>query len=215
MSTKALLARKMGMTQLFREDGRVEPVTVLQAGPCAVVQVKTQARDGYDAIQIGLDPVPAHRLTQAQVGHCRAAGVEPMRHLVEVRDPEPPAAGAELRVTTFAPGDLVDVTGRSKGKGFAGQHKRHHFGRGPVTHGSHNIKQPGSVGSVDAARTLRGLRMAGHLGDARVTVRRLRVVSVDEARNLLLVRGAVPGSRSGVVLVRASAARIRKPRGHH
>jgi len=215
VSVKALLARKLGMTQLFGEDGRVEPVTVLGAGPCQVVQVKTRTRDGYDAVQLGFDPVAARRVPRARAGHCRVAGLDPVRHLVEVRDPEPAPVGTELRVTTFAAGDLVDVTGRSKGKGFSGQHKRHHFGRGPVTHGSHNIRQAGSVGSVDAARTLRGVRMAGHLGDARVTVRRLRVVSVDEERNLLLVRGAVPGSRSGLVVVRASAARIRKPRGHH
>ncbi|HUY97300.1 MAG TPA: 50S ribosomal protein L3 [Verrucomicrobiae bacterium] len=215
MSVKALLARKVGMTQLFGDDGRVQAVTVLQAGPCPVVQVKTAARDGYDAIQLGFERVEPRRLTRARLGHVRTAGVEPVRHLREVRGPDSLALGSEIRVSVFSAGDVVDVSGRSKGKGFAGQHKRHNFGRGPVTHGSHNIRQPGSVGSVDAARTLRGLKMAGHLGDARVTVRRLHVVSVDEERNLLLVRGAVPGTRTGLVLVRASAARIRKPRGHH
>ncbi len=215
MSVKAVLARKLGMTQLFGADGRVEPVTVLRAGPCSVVQVKTRTRDGYDAVQLGFDTVDPRRLTRSRLGHCKAAGVGPVRHLVEIRDPEPDPVGTEVRVAVFSAGDLVDVTGRSKGKGFSGQHKRHHFGRGPVTHGSHNIKQPGSVGSVDAARTLRGLRMAGHLGDSRVTVRRLRVVSVDPDRNLLLVRGAIPGARTGMVVVRQSTARVRKPRGHH
>jgi large subunit ribosomal protein L3 len=200
--SRGILARKVGMTQLFTERGTVVPVTVLEAGPCRVVQRKTTAVDGYEAVQIGFGDRSPRRTTKPLVGHLRRAGLRPMRHLVELRDAGEATVGQEITTEIFAAGDRVDVTGVSKGKGFAGQHKRHHFGRGPVTHGSHNIKQPGSVGSVDAARTLRGLRMAGQLGSARTTVRGLEVVRVDADRNLLLLKGSVPGSRNGMVLVR-------------
>jgi large subunit ribosomal protein L3 len=200
--SRGILARKVGMTQLFTERGTVVPVTVLEAGPCRVVQRKTTAVDGYEAVQIGFGERPPRRTPKPLVGHFRRAGMRPMRTLVELRDAGEAGVGQEITAEIFSAGDRVDVTGVSKGKGFAGQHKRHHFGRGPVTHGSHNIKQPGSVGSVDAARTLRGLRMAGQLGSARTTVRGLEVVRVDADRNLLLLRGSVPGSRNGVVLVR-------------
>lgn len=200
--SRGILARKVGMTQLFTERGTVVPVTVLEAGPCRVVQRKTTAVDGYEALQIGFGERSPRRTTRPLVGHLRRAGLRPMRHLVELRDAGEATVGQEITTGIFTAGDRVDVTGVSKGKGFAGQHKRHHFGRGPVTHGSHNIKQPGSVGSVDAARTLRGLRMAGQLGSARSTVRGLEVVRVDADRNLLLLKGSVPGSRNGVVLVR-------------
>jgi len=199
---KGLLARKLGMTQIFTERGTVVPVTVLEAGPCRVVQRKTTARDGYEAVQIGFSERAARRTTKPLTGHCKRAGLRPLRHLAEVRDAGEPELGATLAVDVFNEGQRVDVIGVSKGKGFSGQHKRHHFGRGPVTHGSHNIKQPGSIGSVDAARTLRGVRMAGQLGNRRSTVRGLLVVRVDPDRNLLLVQGGVPGSRNGVVLVR-------------
>jgi large subunit ribosomal protein L3 len=200
--SRGILARKVGMTQLFTERGTVVPVTVLEAGPCRVVQRKTSAVDGYEAVQIGFGERSPRRTPKPLVGHLRRAGLRPMRHLIELRDAGEATVGQEITTEIFNAGDRVDVTGVSKGKGFAGQHKRHHFGRGPVTHGSHNIKQPGSVGSVDAARTLRGLRMAGHLGSARTTVRGLEVVRVDADRNLLLLKGSVPGSRNGVVLVR-------------
>jgi large subunit ribosomal protein L3 len=201
--SRGILARKVGMTQLFTERGTVVPVTVLEAGPCRVVQRKTTAVDGYEALQIGFGERSARRSNKPLIGHLKRAGLRPMRTLVELRDAgEAGVVGQEITAEIFTPGDRVDVTGVSKGKGFAGQHKRHHFGRGPVTHGSHNIRQPGSVGSVDAARTLRGLRMAGHLGSSRATVKGLEVVRVDAARNLLLLKGSVPGSRNGVVLVR-------------
>jgi large subunit ribosomal protein L3 len=191
------------MTQVFTERGTVVPVTVLEAGPCRVVQRKTTAVDGYEALQIGFGERPQRRTPRPLIGHLKRAGLRPMRTLVELRDAGDEATvGQEITAEIFTPGDRVDVTGVSKGKGFAGQHKRHHFGRGPVTHGSHNIKQPGSVGSVDAARTLKGLRMAGQLGSTRTTVKGLEVVRVDAARNLLLLKGSVPGSRNGVVLVR-------------
>ena len=201
---RGLLARKVGMTQVFTERGTSVPVTVLEAGPCRVVQRKTTAAEGYDAVQIGFGERPQRRTIKPQAGHYKRAGVRPMRELAELRDAGDPEVGATLTVAMFSPGQRVDVSGTSQGKGFSGQRKRHHFGRGPVTHGSHNIKQPGSIGSVDAARTLRGLKMAGQLGNVRRTVRHLEVVQVDTDRNLLLVKGAVPGARNGIVLVRDS-----------
>lgn len=212
--SRSLLARKLGMTQLFAEDGRCFGVTVLEAGPCPVVQVKSQAKEGYDAVQIGFVP-QRKRVSKPIRGHYEAADLEPHRHSAEVQELGEVTVGQILTVEGFEEGGLVDITGTSKGKGFAGQHKRHNFGRGPVTHGSHNIRQPGSVGSVDAARTWRGLKMAGHMGDARTTVQRLEVVRVDLDRNLLLIKGAVPGGKNGVLLVTQSRPRIRKVRGQH
>ena len=203
--SKGLLARKLGMTQLFTEQGTVVPVTVLEADSCHVVQLKTTAIDGYEAVQLGLGVRKPRRVNKPEAGHFKRAGTPPLAHLAEVRDAGSPAPGSRVSVDVFVAGERVDVTGISKGKGFAGQHKRHNFGRGPVTHGSHNIKQPGSIGSTDAARVFKGLRMAGHLGAARATVRHLEVIRVDAERNLLLVRGAVPGHRDQVVLVRDSA----------
>ncbi len=201
---KGILARKVGMTQLFTEQGTVVPVTVLEADSCRVVQVKSAAVDGYDAVQLGFGERSPRRTIKPLAGHFKRAGTPPLRHLAEVRDAGSPAPGDRVQVDVFSPGERVDVTATSKGKGFAGQHKRHNFSRGPVTHGSHNIKQPGSIGSTDAARVFRGVRMAGHLGAARATVRNLEVVRVDPERNLLLVGGAVPGPRDAVVLVRDS-----------
>jgi len=200
--SRGILARKVGMTQLFTERGTVVPVTVLEAGPCRVVQRKTTAVDGYEALQIGFGERSPKRTPKPLIGHLKRAGLRPMRTLVELRDAGEAGIGSEITAEIFSAGDRVDVTGVSKGKGFAGQHKRHNFGRGPVTHGSHNIRQPGSIGSVDAARTLRGVKMAGHLGASRSTVKGLEVVRVDAARNLLMLKGAVPGSRNGVVLIR-------------
>ena len=200
--SRGILARKVGMTQLFTERGTVVPVTVLEAGPCRVVQRKTTAVDGYEALQIGFGERPPKGTPKPLIGHLKRAGLRPMRTLVELRDAGEAGIGSEITAEIFSAGDRVDVTGVSKGKGFAGQHKRHNFGRGPVTHGSHNIRQPGSIGSVDAARTLRGVKMAGHLGASRSTVKGLEVVRVDAARNLLMLKGAVPGSRNGVVLIR-------------
>jgi large subunit ribosomal protein L3 len=200
--SRGILARKVGMTQLFTERGTVVPVTVLEAGPCRVVQRKTTAVDGYEALQIGFGDRSPKRTPKPLIGHLKRAGLRPMRTLVELRDAGEAGIGSEITAEIFTAGDRVDVTGVSKGKGFAGQVKRHHFGRGPVSHGSHNIRQPGSVGSVDAARTFRGLKMAGQLGATRRTVKGLEVVRVDAARNLLMLKGSVPGSRNGVVLIR-------------
>ncbi|MHB1525118.1 MAG: 50S ribosomal protein L3 [Candidatus Dormibacteria bacterium] len=211
---RALLARKLGMAQVFAADGRCFGVTVLEAGPCPVVQVKSRALDGYDAVQIGFSPMRKN-VNRPTKGHFDVAGLEPQRHLREVQDVGEVTVGDVLTVAAFEAGQRVDVSGVSKGKGFAGQHKRHNFGRGPVTHGSHNIRQPGSVGSVDAARTFRGLKMAGHMGDERVTIKRLEVFRVDSQRNLLLVKGAVPGATGGLLMVADSSSRIRKVRGQH
>ncbi|MHB8311988.1 MAG: 50S ribosomal protein L3 [Candidatus Dormibacteraeota bacterium] len=211
---RALLARKLGMAQVFADDGRCFGVTVLEAGPCPVVQVKTAVLDGYDAVQIGFQP-KRKNVNRPAKGHFDVAGLEPLRHLREVKGIGDVTVGDVLTVAAFEAGQRVDITGVSKGKGFAGQHKRHNFGRGPVTHGSHNIRQPGSVGSVDAARTFRGLKMAGHMGDERVTVKRLEVFRVDAQRNLLLVKGAVPGATGGLLTVFDSSSRVRKVRGQH
>jgi large subunit ribosomal protein L3 len=168
------------------------------------VQRKTTAVDGYDAVQIGFGERKPKRTPKPLSGHFKRAGLRPMRELAELRDAGDLELGATLTIdAVFSAGDEVDVTGTSKGSGFSGQHKRHNFGRGPVTHGSHNIRQPGSVGSVDAARTWRGMKMAGQHGNVRRTVRGLEVVRVDAERNLLLVKGSVPGHRNAVVLVRS------------
>jgi len=202
--SRGLLARKLGMTQVFTELGTVVAVTVLQADTCRVVQRKTTAVDGYDALQLGFGERAPKKTPKPLAGHFKRAGLAPQRKLSELRDAGELAVGSKVGVDIFTAGQLVDVTGVSKGKGFAGQHKRHNFKRGPVTHGSHNIKQPGSIGSTDAARVFRGVRMAGHLGAARATVRHLEVVRVDSERNLLLLRGAVPGHANAVVMVRDS-----------
>lgn len=195
------------MTQVFDDTGIIVPVTVLDAGPCFVVGLRTQEKDGYTATQLGFGSVKERQLTKPQLGHLKKAGVKPVRKIVEFRgEPEEGIElGKELKADVFAAGDKIAVTGTSKGKGFAGVVKRHRFGRGPVTHGSHNIRQPGSVGSVDAARTWKGVKMAGQMGNTGNTVRGLTVFRVDPERNLLLVKGAVPGPRNGYVVVKELA----------
>jgi large subunit ribosomal protein L3 len=202
--SRGILARKVGMTQMFTERGTVVPVTVLEADTCRVVQRKTQAVDGYDAAQLGFGERRLKHTSKGLLGHFKRAGLDPQRVLAEVRDAGEVTPGTQLRVDMFTAGQLIDVSGITQGKGFSGTRKRHNFKRGPVTHGSHNIKQPGSIGSTDAARVFRGLKMAGQLGSSRATVRNLEVIRVDLARNLLLVKGAVPGHKNSVVLVRDS-----------
>jgi large subunit ribosomal protein L3 len=200
-----ILAKKLGMTQRFAGDGVIERVTVLEAGPCPVTAIRTRERDGYEAVQLAFDPCKEKALTRAQLGHLKKAGASAHRRLVEFRD----AAGELLvgdvvRVDAFSPGERVKVSGRSKGKGFQGTVKRHNFGRGPKTHGSHNIRKPGSIGaSATPSRVLKGLRMAGRMGGRRVTQRGLTVIEVIPEQNLMLVRGAVPGPRGGTVEVRS------------
>jgi len=213
MATKGLLARKIGMTQVFTEKGELLPVTVLEAGPCTVVGLRAIQKDGYGAVQLGFGEIKDKKLTKPAAGHFKKAGVAAHRHLKEIRLKGDGSfeVGQALKADLFAAGELVDVTGTSKGKGFSGQHKRHHFGRGPVTHGSHNIKQPGSIGSSSTpSRVYKGMRMAGQLGNAQRTTMHLTVVRVDLDRNLLLVNGDVPGHKNSVVLVRDSA---RQPKG--
>jgi len=201
--TKGLVARKVGMTQVFDERGVAVPVTVLEAGPCIVVGLRTVEKDGYAATRLGFGPIKESKVTKPAAGEFKKAGVKATRRIVEFRgDPaDGVEVGTELKADVFAEGDKVAVAGTSKGKGFAGVVKRHRFGRGPVTHGSHNIRQPGSVGSVDAARTWRGVKMAGQMGNIRSTTRGLTVVKVDVERNLLLILGAVPGAKNSIVAV--------------
>lgn len=196
-----VIGKKIGMTQLFREDGETV-VTAIEAGPCVITQVKTKEKDGYNAIQLGFGDTK--RLNSPEKGHLKGLGL--FKHLREFRveDVSGFTLGQKVDVDIFKPGDLVDVTGTSKGKGFAGVVKRHHFAGGPKTHGqSDRHRAPGSVGATTfPGRVLKGTRMAGHMGNVRVTVRNLKVVKVDTARHLLLVEGAVPGGRNGLVLVR-------------
>src|SRR5438046_5793459 len=213
MATKGLLAKKIGMTQVFTEKGELLPVTVLEAGPCTGVGLRAVQKDGYGAVQLGFGEDEEKKLTRATAGHFKKAGVKAHRHLKEIRLKADAgyAVGQALKADLFAAGELVDVTGTSKGKGFSGQHKRHHFGRGPVTHGSHNIKQPGSIGaSSTPARAYHRMRLAGQPGHAQRTTTHLKVVRVDLDRNLILVNGDVPGHKNSVVVVRDST---RQPKG--
>ena len=200
-----ILGRKIGMTQVWDEDDNVVPVTVIQAGPCTVSQVKTKATDGYDAVQIGFGDIKAKRVNKPMAGHFNKAGVEPMRYLREVRveNGEDCKCGDKVTVSDFADVKSVDVIGVSKGKGFQGTIKRWNFSRGPMAHGSRNQREPGSIGQCAyPARVRKGLHMAGHMGDARVTVKNLKLVSIDAEQNLMLVKGAVPGGKNALVQVR-------------
>jgi large subunit ribosomal protein L3 len=201
---KGILGRKLGMTQVFDpETGRMTPVTVIEAGPCPVVQVKTVDADGYDAVQLAFDAVPERKISKPERGHLAKAGASPHRHLVEVRGHIGLSVGETVTVETFEPGDRVKVSGVSVGKGFQGTIKRHGFTRGPVSHGSHNIRKPGSIGaSATPSRVRKGMRMSGRMGGVRVTQSGLVVHEVDTERNLMLVTGSVPGPEGGLVEVR-------------
>jgi large subunit ribosomal protein L3 len=206
----AILGKKLGMTQVFREDGTVIPVTVIEAGPCKVTAVRNAERDGYVAVQLAFDEVKQGKLSKAELGHLKKAGAPPLRHLAEFRDEtlgaeedEGPEVGDDVTVAAFEPGQKVKVSGTSIGKGFQGGIKRHNFSRGPVTHGSHNVRAPGSIGaSAFPGRVFKGQRMPGQMGNKRTTQRGLEVAEVDAERNLLLLRGSVPGSRNSVLEVR-------------
>jgi large subunit ribosomal protein L3 len=206
MATKGILGEKLGMTQVFTDDGRALPVTVLRAGPCRVVQVRTVERDGYAAVQLGYGADP--RPTKPMAGHFAAAGTEPARYLVELRtdddsDLEP---GQEVRVDVFEPGDRADVIGVSRGKGFAGVMKRHGFGGLGASHGTERKhRSPGAIGAcATPSRVFKGTRMAGQMGNERVTVLNLEVVEADAERGLLLLKGAVPGPPGGLLLIRST-----------
>jgi large subunit ribosomal protein L3 len=201
---KGILGRKLGMTQVFDpETGVMSAVTVIEAGPCPVVQVKTVDTDGYDAVQLAFDAVAERKLAKGEIGHLAKAGVGPHRHLVEMRGPSGLAVGETVTVESFEPGEAVKVSGLSVGKGFQGTIKRHGFTRGPVTHGSHNVRAPGSIGaSATPSRVFKGIKGPGRMGGGRVTQRGLTIVELIPDTNLMLVRGAVPGPKGGTVEVR-------------
>lgn len=203
---KAILGRKLGMTQVFDDQGRTVPVTVIEAGPCTVVLKRTAEKDGYDAIQVGFGGVKERRVNKPLKGHFEAAKVKPLRYLREFRldGAGDCSVGQEIRVDVFSPGELVDVTGISKGKGFAGGVKRWGFGRGPMAHGSKYHRAPGSLQSRDAARVFKGRKLPGRMGGDRVTVQALKVERVYPDRDLMLIRGAVPGPRGSLVVIRDS-----------
>jgi large subunit ribosomal protein L3 len=200
-----ILGKKIGMAQVFQDDGAVAAVTAIEAGPCTVTQIKTKAKEGYDAVQLGFGQ--AKRINRPQRGHLKKLGL--YKHLREFRveDASKIQLGDRVDVGIFHPGDLVDVTGTSKGRGFAGVVKRYHFAGGSKSHGqSDRHRAPGSIGAgTDPGRVIKGLKMAGHMGDERVTVQKLQVVKADPERNLLLVRGAVPGARNGLLIIKKSS----------
>lgn len=200
---KTLLGTKIGMTQIFAPDGTVVPVTVIQAGPCVVTQKKNVSTDGYEAVQIAFGDVKAKKLNKPLLGHLKKAGVSPKAHLVEVPGPSDLSVGDVVDVSAFAEGDVVKVTGISKGKGFQGVVKRHGFMGGPGSHGAHFHRAPGSIGaSADPSRVYPGSRLPGQMGNRRVTQRGLTVVATDGERNLLLVKGSIPGSKGSLVVIR-------------
>ena len=202
MTVHGIIGKKIGTTQVFRENGVADCVTAIEAGPCTVTQVKTIERDGYESVQLGQEPV--RRLNKPEQGHLKKVGML-FRHLLEVGvdDPTEIEVGQQVDVSLFQPGDRIDATGWSKGRGFAGGVKRHHFHGGPKTHGqSDRHRAPGSIGAgTTPGRVIKGLKMAGHMGNARVTVRNLEVVSTDTDRSLLLVKGAVPGARNSLMII--------------
>lgn len=207
-TVKGILGEKLGMTQVFSEDGRAVPVTVLRVGPCRVVQVRTPEKDGYAAVQLGFDDVKPSRVTKPLRGHFEKTKVQPMRHLVELRTDDAGSyePGAEIKADLFATGERVDVVGVSKGKGFAGAMKRHGFAGLGASHGTERKhRSSGSVGAgTTPGRVFKGMRMPGHKGHERVTVLNLRIVEADPERSLLLLRGAVPGPNGGLVMVRSA-----------
>jgi len=201
---QGIIGKKLGMTQRFTENGKAEAVTAIEAGPCTVIQVKTKDKEGYNAVQLGFGE--AKRLNSPQKGHLKGLGQFKYLREFKVSDSEAIEVGETVDVSLFKTGDRVDITGVSKGKGFAGVVKRHHFAGGPKTHGqSDRHRAPGSIGATTSpGRVLKGTRMAGHMGDSRVTVRHLEVFEADPDRNLLLVKGALPGGRNGLLLIRKS-----------
>lgn len=204
MAVQAILGKKIGMTQIFDETGQAIPVSVIEAGPCVVTQVKTPEKDGYVAVQVGFGEVSSKRVNKPMKGHFKKANVPPMRYLreVPVDDIGELSVGTTIHVAdVFKPGDKIKVTGTSKGRGFQGVVKRHHFHGGPQSHGSMIHRKPQSSGATDAARTFKGVKKPGHMGAERVTQKGLTVVRVDAERNLLLVRGAVPGANGGLLII--------------
>jgi large subunit ribosomal protein L3 len=203
----AILAKKLGMTQVFQPDGRVARVTVLEAGPCPVTAIRTVERDGYEAVQLAFGAAKEKHLSKPELGHLKKVDAPPMRRLAEFRgEVGELTLGESVTVESFEVGARVKISGTSKGKGFQGTIKRHNFQSGPKSHGSHNVRAPGSIGaSATPSRVFKGIRGPGQMGNRRVTQKGLEVVSVDAAQNLLLVRGSVPGPQGGIVEVRTDA----------
>jgi large subunit ribosomal protein L3 len=207
----AILGKKLGMTQVFQEDGTLVPVTVIEAGPCKVTAVRETERDGYAGVQLAFGEVKQGKLSKGEEGHLKKAGAPPLRHLVEFRNEdlgseEGPKIGDDVTVEGFEAGDKVKVAGITIGKGFQGGIKKHNFSRGPVTHGSHNVRAPGSIGaSAFPARVFKGMRMPGQMGNKRRTQRGLEISAIDAERNLLLIKGSVPGAKNSIVEVRTDA----------
>jgi large subunit ribosomal protein L3 len=201
---KGIVGRKLGMTQVFDpESGSLTPVTVIEAGPCPVVSIRMADTDGYDAVQLAFDAVPERKLQRPRLGHLKKHGVGPHRKLVEIRGAHELTPGETMTVEAFEPGDKVKVSGISIGKGFQGTIKRHNFARGPVSHGSHNVRAPGSIGaSATPSRVFKGQKMPGQMGNKRITQVGLTVVDRDPEQNLLLLKGAVPGHKNGIVVIR-------------
>ena len=214
---KGMIGKKIGMTQVFDEQGTVIPVTVIQAGPCYVTQIRNSERDGYVSVQLGYGETKPKNLTKGQLGHLKKADLPALRYLREFRLPDDAQIaveeGQEIKVDVFAQGELVDVIGVSKGRGFAGTIKRHGFARGPKTHGqSDRMRSPGSIGMcATPGRTLKGKRMAGRMGNARVTVQNLSLVVVNAEENLLAVKGSVPGAKGSIVMIKPAIKKVQAP----
>lgn len=203
---KGILGKKLGMTQVFTEAGEAVPVTVLEAGPCVVMQVKTEKTDGYSAIQLGFDDQEEHRVNKPKLGHAKKSNTKPKRYVREIRgvNLEEYEVGNEVKADIFAKGEKVDIVGTSKGKGFAGSIKRHNQARGPASHGSRYHRGPGSLGAVDPARVFKGRPLPGRMGGKRVTIQNLEIVDVDGERNLILVKGSIPGAKNSYVTIKSA-----------
>jgi large subunit ribosomal protein L3 len=199
---KGIIGKKIGMTQIFREDGTLVPVTVVEAGPCVVVQKKEKESDGYDAVQLGFGDIDERKLSKPELGHFKGSGVEPKKHLQEFRNQsEELDTGDEITVENFKAGELVNVSGTTKGKGFAGNIKRWNHKTGPKTHGSHFHRAPGSIGSVDGSRVFKGQKMPGRMGSDKVTIQNLEIADIDLDKNLLLIKGSLPGPKKSILTI--------------
>jgi large subunit ribosomal protein L3 len=199
-----LLGNKIGMTQIFDESGNIIPVTILKVGPCVITQVKTKSKDGYDSIQIGYGNVSSKRLTQPELGHLQKSNIQPLKYLKEFRTTEEDefTIGQVLNVDSFSPGQFVNIKGKSIGKGFSGLQKRHNFTRGPMTHGSKNHREPGSIGmGTTPGRVLPGKKMAGQLGNKITTIKKLKVIQIDSEENVLVIKGSVPGKPGNLLSI--------------
>ena len=202
---KGILGKKVGMTQYFTDDGTLVPVTVVEAGPCVVVQIKTEEKDGYQSVKLGFENVDERKLNKPELGQFKKHDLEPKKHVKEIRDfDEDLQAGDEVTVEMFEAGEKVDVTGRSKGQGFTGNIRRYNHSTGPKTHGSHFHRAPGSIGSVDASRVFKGQKLPGRMGNERVTIENLEIVKVDPDRNVLMIKGALPGPNKELLTIKSN-----------